>query len=135
VANFVILLSLLIVLNFIHNSLVLLQRKDSLLTSKIGVSEKLLILAVFRKRHVINLYPEGLLWSPLVHSAVNCPNPETNSICISNRSVGIGLVESNHCVSLAVEYWSPLRIPLIPVLTVSLVISLVLGDLLLYLVA
>jgi hypothetical protein len=135
VVNFTIVLSLLIVLNFIHNLVLYLQHRDSLLASKLTVSKKLLIMAAFRKKHIICPVSRGPFWSPLIDSVENCSALRTDHILISGEPTDNGIYENTDSVVHSAESWTPLRIPLVLVLTVSLVISLALGDLSSYFVA
>lgn len=132
VVNFLILLSLLISLNFIRNSIMFLQHADGVLISEITFSRKLLIMTVFRKKHILCPLSKGSLWSPLIPSAPEVSSSRTTGASFSNQS-GQRIPEDDPSVVHTVESWAPLRIPLVLILTVSFVISLVIGDISSYL--
>jgi hypothetical protein len=107
---------------------------DSILTSEITLSRKLIIMTVFTKKRISSPLSKGSFSSFLRSSDPRYSNHRTISVRVSNHAekrIGVDVPP----ITNYVESWVPLKIPLVLVLTASFVISLVLGDVSSFLVA
>jgi Flp pilus assembly protein protease CpaA len=134
VANFIIILIPLFSFNVVRNSLIYLHHVEGLLVSKIPLSRKLLLICLYKK-HAVNVCPTRLFGAPSISVATDCPYNTANNKHSSKQEASRVFLQDIPSDIDVVEIWAPLRIPLIPFLTCSLVVSLTLGDLLLIAVA
>jgi hypothetical protein len=102
-----------------------------LLVSKRPLSRKLLLICLYKK-HDVNACSTLLSHAYSIHLIADCSDTTPNNIHSSKETANKVFFQGTPSVVDAVEVWAPLRIPLIPILTLSLVVSLMLGDLLLF---
>lgn len=131
VINFIIILIPLFSFNVVRNSLICLHHEEGLLVSKRPLSRKLLLLCLYKK-HDVNACSTWLSCAPSIHLIADCSDTTANNVHSSKQTANRVFLQRTPPVIDVVEVWTPLRIPLVPILTLSLVVSLMLGDLLLF---
>ncbi len=131
VVNFIIMLIFLFSFNVVHNCFIYLHHDEGLLASKRPLSKKLLLICLYKK-HDVNACFTRLSCAPLISVVIDCSDIAANNIHFPKQPANRAYLQGIPSIIGVVEVWTPLRIPLIVILTLSLVVTLMLGDLLLF---
>jgi preflagellin peptidase FlaK len=127
--NLVMFLTLILAVNTIRNLSFLYREDESLIPRRVSRIRRLLLLCGYKRVHLADhryhrrRRPEADFFRVSPHMIA-----DKNAELTESHTLRITRSKNSRLNSRALELWVPLKIPLIPIITLSLVVTLLFGD-------